>query len=141
VTTSGPTFHLTIKGALGVQRAMGVAPKVIRARMVKAMRIAAQPAKARAEASVHWSGAVQIRATRTGARVGTSKLVPPIIEFGNKAVIGSGGKVAPHVRKLHRHPALIDAVEGTAPLAARIAEREVEVLMRELLTTYGATIL
>lgn len=126
---AGKLYELDIRGAEGLRRAMAAAPKQVRNHLRKAMRLAAQPAKARAEATVHWSDPVQIRPSGTGARVGTPKLVPPIIEFGNKAVVGSGGKVAPHVRKLNRKPALIDAVESTAPLAARLARAEVEKLL------------
>lgn len=135
---TAPTLQVSIRGAIELQRALGVAPAAIRRRMVKAMRLAARPAQARAAGAVHWSAPVTIRATRTGAKVGSAKLVPPIIEFGNKAVVGPGGKVAPHVRKLHKQPALIDAVEGTAELAAVIARQQLDVVLDEVLTAFGA---
>lgn len=126
-----------IDGVDQLAKAMRGAPPELRKRLTKAMRLAAGPARTRAAAAVAWSDRVTIRARRDGAAVGSPRLVPPIIEFGNKAVVPAG-KVRPHVRKLHRQPHLIDAVESQLPAAAAIADRELGALLDTLLARYGA---
>lgn len=128
---------IRVDGVDQLARAMTKAPPEVRRELTKAMRRAAIPAQARASAVVHWSGPVRIRARNAGAAVGTEKVHPPIIEFGNKAVIGPGGKVAPHVRKLTRKPALIDAVESTVAEARDIADRELAQLLDRILAQEG----
>lgn len=132
------TITTKVDGVDQLARAMRKLPLETRKKLTKAMRLAARPAAARAEATVHWSDGVRIRARQTGAAVGSPAVVPPIIEFGNKAVIGPGGKVAPHVRKLHKKPALIDAVESTLPQTRELVEREMEAVLEEVLAAQGA---
>jgi hypothetical protein len=127
------TVKVKVTGAREIKRQLRAMPLEVRKELTSAMRKAAIPAKARASAAVHWKGPVQVRARQGGAKVGSSKVYPPIIEFGNKAVIGPGGKVAPHVRKLHRKPALVEAVESTVGEARDIAEHEIQALLDRLI--------
>lgn len=129
-----PLARVTVEpeGFEQLRRVMIKAPPEIRKRATKAMRMAAGPAQAAASSAVHWSANVTIRARSAGAAVGTRELVPPIIEFGHKAVVSGGGVQAPHVRKLTPQPALIPAVEGQTPLARTIAERELGRLLDEM---------
>jgi hypothetical protein len=131
------TATVHVEGVDQLEAAMKDAPKDLRRGLTKAMRKAALPAKAHADATVAWSAPVLIKARAAGAAVGSNQLVPPIIEFGNKAVIGSGGKVAPHVRKLTRQPALIPAVEAHVHDAAAIAEHELEAVLEGVLARHG----
>lgn len=131
------TATVHVEGVNQLEAAMKDAPKDLRRGLTKAMRKAAIPARAHADATVHWTKGLTIRARAAGAAVGSPTIEAPIIEFGNKAVIGSGGKVAPHIRKLNRHPALIAAVEAHVQDARDIAEYELELVLEQVLARHG----
>lgn len=133
--SSGPiSATIEVDGVDQLAAAMAHAPKELRRGLTKAMRKAAIPAKLTADATVAWSDGVRIRAQQSGAAVGSSGVVPPIIEFGNKAVVtGSAGVQAPHVRKLDRQPALIEAVESQLHHAQDIATYELELVLEKVL--------
>lgn len=130
------TATVVVDGVDELDRAMRNAPPDLKRGLTKAMRLAAVPAKAHADATVHWTKGLTIRANRSGAAVGSPTVEAPIIEFGNKAVV-PGGKVAPHVRKLNRHPALIDAVEAHLHDAKDIAEHELAKVLDQVLARNG----
>lgn len=131
------TATIKVEGINELDRALSKAPPEIRKGLTRAMRLAAIPARAHADATIHWHRGLTIRARSSGAAVGSPTIEAPIIEFGNKAVIGPGKKVAPHVRKLTRHSALIVAVEAHVQDAKDIAEHELGKVLDDVLARNG----